>query len=117
MPLRLTLAILSGTLFALAFPGPAIGWLAFIALAPLFIAVIRARSTWEAFFLGWLSQTTAWLIMVPWVVRVMAHYGGLPFVVGVLLFVAMTLILGLYGGLFAVIVRRLRLGLKFMPWL
>ena len=117
MPSRLLLSILSGILFALAFPGAAIGWLAFIALAPLVVAVVRARSTREAFLLGWTGLTTAWLIMVPWVVRVMSHYGGLPVFAGVLLFVAMALILGLYGGLFAFIVRRLRLGRAFLPWL
>lgn len=117
MPLRLALSITSGALFALAFPNAAIGWLAFIALAPLLVAVVRANSTRESFFLGWVAQTTAWLIMVPWVVRVMSHYGGLPYFLGVLLFVAMAAILGLYGGLFAFVVRRLKLGIAFLPWL
>jgi apolipoprotein N-acyltransferase len=49
--------------------------------------------------------------------RVMSHYGGLPYAVGVLLFVAMCLILGLYGGLFALLVRWLRLGDGFARWL
>jgi apolipoprotein N-acyltransferase len=113
----LLLSILSGALFAWAFPGVSQGWLAFVALAPLLVAVVRARSTRAAFGLGWLSQTVAWLLMVPWVVRVMSHYGGLSRTVGVLLFVAMSLILGLYGGLFAVIVKRLGLGRRFVPWL
>jgi apolipoprotein N-acyltransferase len=115
--LRLALAVVSGVLFALAFPDAAIGWLAFVALAPLILAAVRSRSRWEAFTLGWVSQTTAWLIMVPWVVRVMSHYGGLPYMVGVLLFVAMAAILGLYGALFAVAVKSLRLDLRFAPWL
>src|SRR6266498_5006709 len=89
MLFRTTLAITSGVLFALAFPNDAIGWLAFFALLPLFVALARARGGWEAFFLGWVSQTTAWLLMVPWVVRVMSHYGGLPYITGVLIFVAM----------------------------
>ena len=59
----------------------------------------------EAFLLGWLSQTVAWLMMVPWVVRVMSHYGGLPLITGILIFVAMSLFLGLYGALFALVVR------------
>ncbi|HEY0371903.1 MAG TPA: apolipoprotein N-acyltransferase [Thermoanaerobaculia bacterium] len=117
MILRFTLAIITGVLFALSFPNVAQGWLMFIALAPLLIAVTRARSGWQAFFLGWTAFTTAWLLMVPWVVRVMSHYGGLPYFVGVLLFVAMSLILGLYGGAFAAIVKRLRLGERFAPWL
>jgi apolipoprotein N-acyltransferase len=117
MILRCLLSLLTGALYALAFPNVAIGWLAFVALAPLLIAVARAASNREAFLLGWLAMTTAWLIMVPWVVRVMSHYGGLPVAVGVLLFVAMALVLGLYGGVFGYVVKRLRLGARFLPWL
>jgi len=117
MILRFLLAIASGVLLALSFPDYALGYVAFIALIPLLVAIVRARSSWEAFFLGWISQTTAWLIMVPWVVRVMSHYGGLPYAVGVLIFVAMALYLGLYGGLFAACVKRFRLGIAFLPWL
>lgn len=117
MILRFTLAIATSVLFAFSFPNVAQGWLMFVALAPLLVAVIRARGTWEAFFLGWTALTTAWLIMVPWVVRVMSHYGGLPYVVGVLLFIAMSLFLGLYGGAFTAIVKRFRLGERFAPWL
>ena len=45
--------------------------------------------------------------MVPWVVRVMSHYGGLPYATGVAIFAAMSAILGLYGGAFGAIVRRI----------
>ncbi|HEX2834897.1 MAG TPA: apolipoprotein N-acyltransferase [Thermoanaerobaculia bacterium] len=114
---RLALSILSGLLFAFAFPNAGIGALAFLALAPLLIAVVRAANGKQAFFCGWVAMTTAWLLMVPWVVRVMSHYGGLPYVTGVLIFVAMSLFLGLYGGLFAWIVFRLRLRDRFLPWL
>jgi apolipoprotein N-acyltransferase len=117
MILRVILSVLSGVLFAFSFPGVAMGWLSFVALAPLLIAIVRSRSGREAFLLGWISQTTAWLLMVPWVVRVMSHYGGLPFAVGVLLLVAMALLLGLYGAVFAAIVRRFRLADRFLPWL
>lgn len=117
MLLRLLFAITSGVLFALSFPTYTIGWLAFLALLPLLIAIARARGAWEAFFLGWLSQWVAWLMMVPWVVRVMSHYGGLPRTVGILIFALMALVLGMYGGLFAAIVKRLRLGARFAPWL
>jgi apolipoprotein N-acyltransferase len=115
--LQVALAILSGALFAWSFPSVAQGWLAFVALAPLLIAIVRAKQTRHAFLLGWISQTTAWLIMVPWVVRVMSHYGGLPYATGVALFVAMALFLGLYGGVFAILVYRFRLGERFLPWL
>ena len=117
MIIRLLLAILTGVLFAWSFPNVAHGWLAFFSLAPLLIAVARARSPKESFFLGWAAMTVAWLIMVPWVVRVMSHYGGLPYLAGVAIFVAMAVMLGLYGALFAWIVKRLRLGPRFLPWL
>jgi apolipoprotein N-acyltransferase len=113
---RYLLAVVSGVLFALSFPDYSVGWLAFVAFLPLLVAVVRARSGWQSFFLGWLSQTTAWLMMVPWVVRVMSHYGGLPYITGVLIFIAMAIVLGLYGGLFALIGWRLRLGSGFGRW-
>jgi len=117
MLLRVALAAISGVLFALSFPDFAFGWLAFIALLPLFIALSRSPSGWSSFFLGWIFQTIAWLMMVPWVIRVMSHYGGLPYALGVVIFVAMALYLGLYGGAFAAIVHRIRPGASLGRWL
>jgi apolipoprotein N-acyltransferase len=111
------LAILSGVLFALSFPNYAIGWLMFIALVPLLVAVVRARSWRGALMLGWISQTVAWLMMVPWVVRVMSHYGGLPLVTGILIYIAMCAVLGLYGAAFGLIVFRIAPGENFLRWL
>ena len=108
MTLRILLAALSGLLFAASFPDFSIGWLAFAAFLPLLIAVARARSGWQAFFLGWIQQTIAWLMMVPWVVRVMSHYGGLTYFTGVMIFVALSLLLGLYGGAFGFLVQRIQ---------
>jgi apolipoprotein N-acyltransferase len=84
---------------------------------PLLYAVVRSTSGRQAFVLGWISQTVAWLLMVPWVVRVMSHYGGLPYLTGVAIFVAMSLYLGLYGAVFALVVYRLKLRERFLPWL
>jgi apolipoprotein N-acyltransferase len=111
------LAILSGLLLACAFPNVGIGWLVFIAFVPLFVALARARSAWESALLGWLSQFTAWLLMVPWVVRVMSHYGGLPYITGVLIFCAMCAVLGLYGALYGWIAWRIAPGASFARWL
>jgi len=117
MTFRLALSITSGILFGFAFPDVAQGWLMFVALAPLLVAIHRSSSKREAFLLGWASQATSWLIMVPWVVRVMSHYGGLPVVTGWLIFIAMALYLGLFGALFALVVKRLNLGMRFTTWL
>ncbi|MEA2571124.1 MAG: apolipoprotein N-acyltransferase [Acidobacteriota bacterium] len=115
--MNILLAALAGVLFAFSFPNVAIGWLMFISFVPLFFAIVRARSAWRAFFLGWLSQTIAWMLMAPWVVRVMSHYGGLPYIVGVALFMLMCLYLGLYGAVFAALVHRLAPGTSFRRWL
>ena len=117
MPLRITLALASGLLFALSFPNLAIGWFMFVAFIPLYVALSGVRSGWQAAGLGWLSQTTAWLFMVPWVVRVMSHYGGLPYIVGVLLFCAMCFVLGLYGALYGWLFWRIRPAASFPRWL
>jgi apolipoprotein N-acyltransferase len=117
LAINASLAILSGILFALAFPNAAIGWLMFIALLPLFVALTRARTWRGAFVIGWISQTIAWLIMVPWVVRVMSHYGGLPYATGVVIFIAMCAYLGMYGGLFAILFHRIAPGTTFRRWL
>jgi len=114
---NLSLAAIAGVLFALSFPNVAIGWLMFIAFIPLFAAIARAKSGWQAFFLGWLSQTIAWMLMAPWVIRVMSHYGGLPYLVGVAIFVLMCLYLGIYGAAFAAIVYRIAPGTSFRRWL
>jgi apolipoprotein N-acyltransferase len=114
---RFALALTSGVLFALSFPNAAIAWLIFIALAPLLVALTRARSWRESVALGWTSQFIAWLIMVPWVVRVMSHYGGLPLVTGVLLYAAMCAYLAVYGALFAFAVWRIAPREHFGRWL
>ena len=114
---RFLLAALSGALFAFAFPNVAIGALAFVALLPLLLALGRTSGGREAFLLGWLSQMIAWLLMVPWVIRVMSHYGGLPLPVGIAIFCAMALYLGMYGGLFAWLVWRIAPGASVRRWL
>ena len=116
-PLNVALAILSGILFAWSFPNVAAGWLMFLALLPLFVALARAVSYKGAFALGWLSQGIAWLLMVPWVIRVMSHYGGLPYITGVVIFVAMCAYLGMYGGLFAILFHRIAPNTRFRRWL
>src|SRR5690349_19967676 len=85
----LLLAALAGLFYALSFPDFSVSWLAFVALPPLLIAVVRAARARVGFPYGWVAMTTAWLMMEPWVVRVMSHYGGLPYITGVLLFCAM----------------------------
>jgi apolipoprotein N-acyltransferase len=115
--LRIAMAAVSGVALALAFPNTGWGWLAFVALTPLIAAAVTARGKLEALLLGWLTITLTWLINIPWVIIVMSRYGGLPQPLGIAIFVTMCLVLGGYGGLFALLVHLLRLGSALGPWL
>lgn len=114
---RALLSVLSGVTLALAFPNASITAFAFFALTPLIIVAVRSPGWWSAFWSGWLAFMTAWLINVPWVITVMWEQGGLSLPAGIAIFVAMSSILGLYGGAFALMVHSLRLNEKPLAWL
>ncbi len=115
--LRILLAIITGVALGLSFPGFGLTKLAFLAFIPLICAVVTARGAWGAFGLGWTALTVTWLINVPWVIAVMKTHGGIPLSVGITLYVALAMVLGLYGAFFAVLVWWLRLGERFGPWM
>jgi apolipoprotein N-acyltransferase len=104
-------------MLAISFPSASVGLLVFVALVPLILASLAARSTGEAFLLGLCSYAVTWLINIPWVVHVMSYYGGLPYALGIVLFIALSIVLGLYGAVFAVVVRLLKPGRSVWPWL
>jgi apolipoprotein N-acyltransferase len=114
---RLLLALIAGLAVALSFPAASWWPLAFVGVAPLIIGVVRAPRGTEAFLLGWIALTVAWLVNLPWVVDVMVRFGGIEAIVGYALYIALAAVLGLYGGLFAWGVFRLRLGTPFLPWM
>ncbi len=105
---RFLFALASGALLALAFPNASIPLFAFVALAPMIAAVLRARTWKEALLLGAAGYAVTWLINVPWVMHVMVRYGGLSMPVGVALYIALALLMSLYGSLFAFAVWRMR---------
>lgn len=107
-PAGLLLAAASGLLLGASFP-PVSWWpLASIAIVPLIVCAVRARSGFHAFLYGSVSLMISWLMTMSWVIVVMSRYGGLSELTGIALYVAMTLVLALYGGGFAWIVWRLR---------
>lgn len=114
---RLGFAALSGALVALGFPDFDLFLLPFIALVPLLLAVVSARGNTEAFLLGLAFSSVTWLINVPWVITVMSRYGGLPYPVGVAIYAMMALYLGIFGGMFSLLVYRFRLGSSPGAWL
>lgn len=91
---ELGLAVSGGGLLALAFPGTGdLGWLAFGALVPLFVAVDRA--SWRrACLLGAVAGLAVWMITIAWIPDALVRYGELPWTLACLVLLA-------YGAVFA----------------
>lgn len=100
----LALALLSGLLIAAAFPPFDVGWLAWIALAPLVLA-IHSRPLPQAFGLGFLTGAVAFGIILGWV-RV---FGILPWVL-------LTAYLALFPAAFAAVSRWVIPGRRAWQW-
>lgn len=122
--MRTALALLSGLLLALSFPKfghPALAW---VSLAPLFVALTLAAHTgasrWHYFRLGYVSGLVYFSGTLYWLAQVMAQYGELPMIVAGLLAFGLAAWLSVFVGLFAWLtgdlVRRYGLpGLWFAP--
>jgi apolipoprotein N-acyltransferase len=94
------LAVLSGFALIWAFPKPSQGWLAWVALAPLLLA-LRSCSVKTAFIIGFGSGWVHYLGITYWTVHTMNKYGGLPLMVCVVLLLLLAAYMALYTALFA----------------
>ncbi|MGH9942470.1 MAG: apolipoprotein N-acyltransferase [Pyrinomonadaceae bacterium] len=102
------LAVLSALLLVFAFPDFDLWPLAWVALAPLVFAIVRRpRPYWSSFLLGWLFGTLFFYGSCWWLTHSMIHYGGIPSAVAFLLLFPVTLVVGLFPGLFALALARL----------
>ncbi len=106
-PRRLLLASLTGLVYPLCFPNFDFGWLAWIVLLPLLIAT-DGSSPRQAFWLGWLAGSLAFIGTMAWVVTAMHQYGQLPLVASYALMVLLSAYLGLFVALFACLVTWIR---------
>ncbi len=105
----------------LIFPKPALYLLSWIALAPLIYAILKCReqdvtmvladggqflapaTAWQGFLLGYASGIVWYLGSCSWVYHVMHLYGGLDVFTSALLLLLFALYLGLYHGLFGLL--------------
>lgn len=106
MLLRGGLAVLSGVLLALSFPGFNLAPLAFAGLVPLLVA-LHGVTAGQGICLGTIAGLVLYLMSIPWVVHTMVTYGGLPVLLSILLLFFLALYLALYIALFAYGVARL----------
>jgi apolipoprotein N-acyltransferase len=105
------LAVLSGILAGLAFPKSGLPFLVWISFIPLFFLLSSPRSTPRRGFLnGWIAGAVFYAVLLYWIPAVPAHYGGLPVVVSVLIYLVLVLFLALtwagFGWTFSLIRRR-----------
>jgi len=103
--LQYVLATVSGLLFALSFPKyghPALAW---IALAPLLVA-LQQTTPWRAFLLGLLTGVVYFSGTLYWITGVMVRYGDLQTWVAVLVNGSLVAYLAFFPALFAFVVRR-----------
>jgi apolipoprotein N-acyltransferase len=115
------LAALSAGLQIVIFPLPGLYWLSWIAVAPLLAAILRARRSetlqlevegqarllpatpLQGFLLGYLCGILWFAGTCYWIFDTMHRYGGLPVPVAALALLLFCLYVGLYHGLFGML--------------
>ncbi len=104
---QLILCIVGAGLLTLSFPKADQGWLAWLALVPLFLAIRQAHPK-NALMLGFLFGMVHNLGLVYWTVLTMHHYGNLPVYQAVIILILLAGYLSLFPGLFAAVLAWLR---------
>ena len=98
------LAFLSGLLVVLSFPRFGHGAVAWVALAPLLVALAGAPSPAHGFRLGYITGAVSSLGLVYWTATVVVQYGGLHLGLGIAVMVMLCLALALFPSLFGLLV-------------
>jgi apolipoprotein N-acyltransferase len=94
----------STLLLIFSFPNFELYPLAWIALVPLLVVIARRPSPLKAFILGWATGSAFFYVTCYWLTYSMIHYGGLPTVVAYLLLVPAAIVIGIFHGIFALLV-------------
>jgi len=117
------LVLVSAALQVVIFPLPGLYGLAWVAVAPLIVAILRARAPetlhlqlrindrarllpatpWQGFVLGYLCGILWFAGTCYWIFDTMHRYGGLPIPVAVLAQILFCMYVGLYHGMFGLL--------------
>ena len=107
-------AVATSLLLILSFPNFELAPLAWIGLVPLLVVIARRPNPVRALILGWTTGTLFFYGSCYWLTYSMIHYGGLPTVVAYLFLIPGAIVVGLFPGLFALVlaisIRRWGLG-------
>ncbi len=101
----LFLSIVSGLLLTAGFPKPELHFLAWIALIPLLFA-IRGKTGKQAFFLGYVCGLAHYSTALLWIWHAVYYYGGVNFILALLILILLAAILAPFHALFALIARK-----------
>ena len=96
-------AVATALLLIFSFPNFDLAPLAWVGLVPLLVVIARRPNPVRALILGWTAGTIFFYGSCYWLTYSMIHYGGLPAVVAYLLLVPGAIVVGLFPGLFAVV--------------
>lgn len=96
-------ALTSAILLILAFPDFDFWPLAAVALVPLLLVIATRPKPWRSFLLGWLAGTVFFYGSCHWLTFSMINYGGIPTVLAYLLLIPVPLVVGLFPGVFALV--------------
>lgn len=105
--LSLTLVALSALLLSASFPRLDQGYLAWIGLVPLLLAVHRARAVGTAFAYGLLGGLLQWILLLSWIPTVLIQHGGMPLPLAWLLLSLLAALLSAYQAVACAVVRYL----------
>ena len=95
------LAIISGVALICSFPKYGVGWVAWFALVPLLLAVRAITMPLKAAMVGFVTGFVFYLGILYWLSPVVITYGNLPYWLGVLALVLLSVYLSLYFACFA----------------
>src|SRR3569832_2797596 len=97
-------AAASALLLIFSFPSFELYPLAWIAVVPLLVVIARRPAPLRAFILGWAVGTVFFYATCYWLTYSMIHYGGLPAALAYSLLIPPTVVVGIFHGLFALLV-------------
>lgn len=99
-------AVASAALLILSFPDFDRSLLAWLALVPMFLLVVRHPQMGRAFFLGWIFGTVFFYGSCYWLTYSMIHFGGIPAGLSFLLLLPGATLLGIFPALFTAVLAR-----------
>ena len=90
-------ALLSSVLLTAASPGHDIWYVAYFALIPMLLAITYSK---RGFLTAWLFGTAYFIMNIHWVVNAVSEFGNAPLLVGWVVAVLFSALLGLFWGVF-----------------